>query len=182
MEYKDVLWSTARLLLSGFVAASVACTQVTVRTAPRFSAIVTIDADSVELRRISKPGGIAFTVDATITNTGTEPLYASTCGNVAEREIDGVWVPVFDREACANWPWLRAIEPGQAMHRQVWINEFSEAQAAHSIVDPRLAPGKYRLRLRLGTRASIQATTPMSITPLPSDFAVSPPFDVVGGP
>lgn len=165
--------STAQILRFACPMMMLACTQAATATAPRLSVTVSVQPDTVRLQRLTSPAGLAFRVTATVTNTGSEPVFISFCGHIADRQIGGEWVTVFPGDLCGGIEW-RPLASGESFEREVLIYGFSEAGAGPRL-DPRFAPGTYRLRVPLGTGPRFD-----SITRLSDNLAVSQSFHVAG--
>lgn len=137
---------------------------------------IQVRPDTVPLRQVTDPAGVAISVLAVIHNRSDQTLYRSIgCGETLHREINGSWETVWT-PMCAPVSGARsytAIAPGDSM--SVQIDAFASTDpSVRPLRDPRMVAGRYRIEFGLSYQTNDVGVT--NIFPL--DRRVSMPFIV----
>ena len=115
--------------------------------------------------------GASFKVTGIVKNNSTEPAYlAGSCAPDAQREIDHVWQTIW-YPVCVGSSGARKIAPGDSVLIPIFVYGSSKPHEEPHL-DPRMQPGRYRVRIGLGFLAHPQDETPVLRIKASSIFVV----------
>ena len=103
--------------------------------------------DTVIMRRTAE--GASFRVSGVVKNNSSEPAYlGGSCAPDAQREIDHVWQTIW-YPVCVDSSGTRKILPGDSVLLPILIYGSSKPHEEPHL-DPRMQPGRYRVRVGIG--------------------------------
>jgi hypothetical protein len=108
--------------------------------------------DSVILHRT--PTATYFDVTAIARNADSRQIEVAACGTEAQRDIDGTWTTVFT-PVCSS-EGITPLAPGDSLIIPTHVAGYTTAYPA---LDPRMIPGRYRLRIGVFLRDSQNSTS-----------------------
>jgi hypothetical protein len=152
------------------VAGPLACAQAPSSLGIRPNLTVSLLQDTVVFVRTDKGAGFAAT--AVIRNDGDGPVFwPSTCGESAQRFIDGIWTTVWTPVCLSGSGGFQRLAPRDSLVLRVNVSGFTDPQFAPKL-DPRFQPGIYRLAFQ---GVATKAPNP-SGNPSVGEERVSPAF------
>jgi hypothetical protein len=130
--------------------------------------VVRFAQDSVPLEHT--PDLTRFSVTVVIRNDGHTPVVFGGCGPEAQRDISGQWETVWT-PVCGS-PQSALLAPGDSLSLPITVAGFIQPGMEPQL-DPRMVPGRYRLRFGISYSDSANPTGSSQLEALDS-----PPFTV----
>jgi hypothetical protein len=98
---------------------------------------------------VHDPTETSFTITATLTNISQTDVYLDDCPPIAQRQIGGIWVTVFDLD-CGGGGIYQLLIPSSGTDRTVRVFGSTDPHIT-PLLDPRMTAGTYRLVWQLYT-------------------------------
>jgi hypothetical protein len=130
--------------------------------------VVRFAQDSVPLEHNSEL--TRFSITVVIRNDGHTPVVFGGCGPEAQRDIGGQWQTVWT-PICGS-PQAATVAPGDSVSLPITVAGFIQPGMEPQL-DPRMVPGRYRLRFGISYSDSVNPTGSSQLEALDS-----PPFTV----